>query len=79
MINILDFTVLGSEGQPAAARSSPGGIVETEQMSSVETGQMSSVETRQMSQQQSSVLSQQQTSVLSQPVLARTGKLIDVC
>ena len=31
-----------------------------------------------LSQQQTSVLSQQQISVLSQPVLARTGKLINV-
>ena len=31
-----------------------------------------------LSQQQTSVLSQQQSSVLSQPVLARTGKLVDV-
>ena len=44
----------------------------------VETGQLSSVETRQMTAAETSVLSQQKTSVLSQPVLARTGKLIEV-
>ena len=39
---------------------------------------LSETSTSVLSQQQTSVLSQQQTSVLSQPVLARTGKLINV-
>ena len=39
---------------------------------------LSETSTSVLSQQQTSVLSQQKTSVLSQPVLARTGKLIDV-
>ena len=45
-----------------------------EQQTSVLSQQQTSV----LSQQQTSVLSQQKTSVLSQPVLARTGKLINV-
>ena len=50
----------------------PDGLSETS--TSVLSQQLTSV----LSQQQTSALSQQQTSVLSQPVLARTGKLIDV-
>ena len=42
------------------------------------TSVLSQPQTSVLSQQQTSVLSQQQTSVLSQPVLARTGKLINV-
>ena len=39
---------------------------------------LSQQQTSVLSQQQTSVLSQQQTSFLSQPVVARTGKLINV-
>ena len=47
-------------------------------LSETSTSVLSQHQTSVLSQQQTSVLSQQQTSVLSQPVLARTGKLIDV-
>ena len=50
--------------------------VDTEQMSAAETGQMSAVETRETGQRPVATVD---ISVLSQPVLARTGKLIDVC
>ena len=84
------FDVFGPDrnfGQPGfglwtspIAAGKPDSLSETSTsvLSQQQTSVLSQQQTSVLSQQQTSVLSQQKTSILSQPVLARTGKPLNV-